>query len=105
MVRGRAGRNGRPARDEAPGWLEVDLVDDAEADERGEAERDADGEQVNIDGQPKAGVRLRGAGGLICVRGCHGAPWCFECELRDGPRAVKNPPLAPGADAVGFLNL
>jgi hypothetical protein len=41
--------------------LEVDLVDDAKADERGEAERDGDGEEVNIDGQPEAGVRLRGA--------------------------------------------
>jgi len=30
--------------------LEADLVDDAKADERGQREADADGEQVNIDG-------------------------------------------------------
>jgi hypothetical protein len=32
--------------------LEADLVDDAKADERGQRKADADGEQVNIDGQP-----------------------------------------------------
>ena len=49
--------------------LEGDLVDDAEADERGEREGDADGEEVHVDRQLVSGVGY--------VWRCHDSPyWC-----------------------------
>ena len=58
-----------------PPCLEVDLMDHAKADQRGERKSDADGEQIHVDGQLVAGVRLRGTVG---VRGCHESPWCLS---------------------------
>ena len=50
--------------------LEVDLVDDAEADQGREGERDADGEEVDVDRQSVAGVRAGARAGVrrsFCV--------------------------------------
>ena len=43
--------------------LEGDLVDDAEANEDGEREGDADGEEIHVDGEL--------VGGAGRIRGCH----------------------------------
>src|ERR1035437_8895994 len=48
--------------------LEGDLVNDAETNERGERKRNADGEQIHVDGQPVGGGWMRWA---IVVGGCH----------------------------------
>ena len=67
-MRGR--REGTRAK--AVAWLESDLVDHAEADQHSEREANCDGEQVDVDGKPVAGVCRLGA---VCVEGCHKAPW------------------------------
>jgi hypothetical protein len=51
--------------------LEGDLVDDAESDQCGQGEGDADGEEVDIDGQLMRRFGLSGAGWF---GGCHVAP-------------------------------
>ena len=74
--------------------LESDLVDNAEAHQRGQGKCDADGEEVDVQGK-----LVRGAG---WVRGCHETPLFLMGGLNVCGRAQRESPrIALGAEYVG----
>ena len=87
-------RAGRIHRLTLRGPLEADLVNDVEADKRGERQRDSDGEQIHVERET---VGCAGECRSVVVLGCHKAPCC--CSAWFGVlNKRKSPHIALCAD-------